>query len=83
MEVVSAETSITFLHCRSLGVQVKARLNNNAVRERERERENREAQIILNYIIQMVTTTSTRLQKSVYILTNLGQLPFTLFTEIA
>ena len=50
--------------------------------ERERERETKkEQEIVLYYSIWQQPTT--RLQESVYILTDLGQLPFTLFTDIA
>ena len=51
---------------------------NQETRERDRE-----AQMVLCYSIWQKLTTTTRLQESVYILTNLGQLPFTLFTKIA
>ena len=47
----------------------------------ERERE-REAQTVVFYYSKWQQHHPTRLQDSVYILIDFGQLPFTLFTEI-
>ena len=50
------------------------------MREKKRDREGTNK---LTCIIQNGNNLTTRLQELVYILTNLGQLPFTLFTQIA
>ena len=51
-------------------------------KERQRKRD-REGTNNLNCIIQNGNNLTTRSQESVYILTDLGQLPFSLFIEIA
>ena len=63
------------LRWRSPRVQTNAG-SKDKLRERERHTNK------LNFIIQKMNPFSTRLQESIYILTNLGQLPFSLFTEI-
>ena len=75
IEVVSAETEALILLWRAQSVQY-LKLENMRARERQK-RHKKEF-----FIIQYGNNLTTRFQESVYILTNLGQLPFTLFTKI-
>ena len=76
MEVAGAEMEAAILILRTQSVQY-LKLENMRARERQK-RHKKEF-----FIIQYGNNLTTRFQESVYILTNLGQLPFTLFTKIA
>ena len=62
------------LCCRILSARVKVYTQS----ERKRERE---AQMFSSHYSK--ATSTTRLQKQVYVIADLGQLPFTLFKKIA
>mgnify|MGYP006997894602 CR=1 FL=1 len=68
-KVVSAEVATWILPWRTQRVYY----------EREREREQKAQEIVLYYSIWQ--QPSTRLQESVYILTDLGQQPFTIYKK--